>query len=341
MRVAIAGAGVAGLAASWKLSNRGVTVAVFERSGRLGGRVSTRSHGGAAFDDGAQFIRPDPGPVHDLLHHHLPSGDLANVAGDVCPFDAAGQVAPGDPSQNAQPKLVYRGGLAKLCLLFAKASAAHIQLGWPVAALERATDGWRLRGPKGVAGPFDAVVLTLPAPAAAEVLAASAFERDLRDALVAAYREVTYRAIISVAFGVSGDVPRPQDAYALVNLDRQHAVSWVAFEHCKPGYVPNPEGVIVAQMADGWSRPRMALPDGEAARAAWEALRGLLADGNDPRWAEVTRWPAALPNNALAPNDARIAESHGLFLAGDATVGPRAHLALESGLLAADRLLAR
>jgi renalase len=50
--VAIVGAGIAGLAAARQLSDAGMAVTVFEKSGDIGGRMATRTLGTMTFDHG-------------------------------------------------------------------------------------------------------------------------------------------------------------------------------------------------------------------------------------------------------------------------------------------------
>lgn len=58
-RVAVVGAGFAGLASAEALAGRGVEVTVFEARGRVGGRVhSRRLDGGAVVELGAEFVLP-------------------------------------------------------------------------------------------------------------------------------------------------------------------------------------------------------------------------------------------------------------------------------------------
>ncbi len=56
MRVAVIGAGIAGLTCAWELHKAGVDVQVFERHQSVGGRMNTRTKDGLAFDVGANFL---------------------------------------------------------------------------------------------------------------------------------------------------------------------------------------------------------------------------------------------------------------------------------------------
>lgn len=56
MKVAVIGAGIAGLTCAFELHRAGVEVQVFEREASVGGRMSTRTRDGLAFDIGANFL---------------------------------------------------------------------------------------------------------------------------------------------------------------------------------------------------------------------------------------------------------------------------------------------
>lgn len=55
-RIAVVGAGIAGLSCAYELKKAGFDVVVFEREDNVGGRMWTRSKGGLDFDIGANFL---------------------------------------------------------------------------------------------------------------------------------------------------------------------------------------------------------------------------------------------------------------------------------------------
>src|SRR5215469_10275787 len=55
-RIAVVGAGIAGLGAAYALTKAGHQVTVFEREDHVGGRMLTRSENGFTWEPGAQFM---------------------------------------------------------------------------------------------------------------------------------------------------------------------------------------------------------------------------------------------------------------------------------------------
>ena len=342
--LAIVGAGVAGLAAAWALRDTEIAVTVFEKSRGLGGRAATRRHDGPGgkwtYDHGAQYVKTPAGhAAQRLVQEALPTDDLVAIEGPVWTFDGSGQVAPGDPGHNADGKWTYGTGISRLGKLLVDAATADVRTETTVQRLERAPQGWMLHAADGAFGPFDGVLLTAPAPQSADLLHASALDADLRALLVDGLRRATYRKIFSLVLAYDTPVPRPGDCYALVNTDGQHPVSWLAFEEDKAGHVPA-GSLLIAQMAAGWTRAHYS--DDRAALT--DAVRPLLGDllGTSlgpPAWADRQRWRYALPDAAADGEALALGPEAGLFFAGDFMAGQgRVHLALESGLAAADRI---
>jgi hypothetical protein len=329
--VATVGTGVAGLGAALALHDAGLEVHLLEAAPRLGGRASTVHRGTIQFDDGAQFLRTDTPFAEEMITRRLPTTDLIDVRADVLPFTADGAIGTGDPAQNSAPKWVYRQGLAHLSTLLCEAALpASVRLGCTVLRVEDDGGSWTVVTERGSVSGFNAVVLTPPPAALARLLTAS------RLTAPSALGGASHRPIISVTFGLAAPLPSPGGCYALVNTDRGHAISWLAFEDRKPGYVPS-GGVITAQMAAAWSAPRMAAADRSIGCDAARVIEQVLGTPLSHRWYHVTCWAEALPDTIVSAAEVESQLPPGVFVAGDVYAGGRLHLGLESGYRAGER----
>ena len=340
--VAVIGAGAAGLAAAWALRDE-AEVTVFEKSRGVSGRAATRRRTTDAglwrYDHGAQYVKTPEGAARDLLHDALPTGDLVDIDRPVWTFDETGHIEPGDEGHNRDGKWTYRTGVSALGKHLAEASGATIRTETRVHGLERTAQGWRVHADGAAHGPFDAVLVTPPAPQSADLVQASTLDADLRALLVDGLRQATYRKIYALVLAYEESLPRPGEAYAFVNTDGAHPVSWFAFEEDKPGHAPH-GSLLMAHMAADWTRDHYTLDLDDLVAAARPILSDLLDTPLDePDWADRQRWRYALPDAAADADALALGAEHGLFFAGDFMAGKgRVHLALESGLTAADHI---
>jgi renalase len=130
--------------------------------------------------------------------------------------------------------------------------------------------------------------------------------------------------------------------YALVNTDKAHAISWLAWEHEKaPERVPLGAGLLIAQMAPQYSQDNWHMPDAELIGDAAHRISTLLDEPLDkPFFSDVYRWKYALPTEkANAEQLNALTLPIELAFCGDAFVGGRAHLALEHGVEVARQLI--
>ena len=142
-RVAIVGAGLAGLTAARRLAEAGCDVVVFEKSRGLGGRLATR--------------RTDFGPI-DHGAPGVPSELGLALGGVFWPDGRDNGRGVGVPGMSA--------------LARALATGIDVRHGVTVAALTDLPDGWRLTDADGLdCGVFDAVILAIPSPQAETLLA--------------------------------------------------------------------------------------------------------------------------------------------------------------------------
>jgi predicted NAD/FAD-dependent oxidoreductase len=338
MRLAIIGAGIGGLAAAHRLRERrpGLDIVIFEQTRGPGGRAATRRLHGAAFDYGAQYFKTPTPELHHFVAETLPHATLVDIGRPVWVFDADGRIVAGDPEQNADPKWTYGDGLARL----AAELAAGLDIRYEVYVDHLAHDeqGYVLFDAAGHAlDRAEAVLLTPPAPQTSEILSRSDLPAGRRDALLAELGRASYRPCLSVTLGYAHP-PREQPYYALVNTDRRHPISWLAYEHLKPGRDMAGQGVLIAQMAPGWSHEHWNDAPDQIEQSTAELVSKLLQEElPGPAWSDLERWQYALPDGGC--DSERLHTGDGLFFAGDYLSGQgRIHLALQSGWDAASRI---
>jgi predicted NAD/FAD-dependent oxidoreductase len=339
MDLAIVGAGAAGAAAAYALREASVDVTVFEASDRVGGRAATGREGGRRYDYGANYVKADSPRVADLITAALPTDGLVDVGAPVWTFDATGEITVGDDRD--EHKWTYEAGIQDLAVRLLDAAGADVEMGTRVGRFSHAGGTWWLVDDGGRdLGTFDAVVLTPPAPEAADLLAATEWDDPRLSELQAAVDGVSYRPIDAVLLSYPFEVEYPW--YALVNTDREHAVGWLSREELKDGHVPAGAVLFVVQMAPGWSSARFEDPDGEVVADVAALVADLLGDDRfaDPAWSDRRRWRHALPNGGADASVLRAAEDDGLYVAGDWVAGDgRVHLAVESGLDVGERIV--
>lgn len=301
MRIAIVGAGMAGLSCATRLAGTGHVVTLFDKGRGAGGRMATRRIatplGEASFDHGAQYLTArDPGFAAQV--------ERWGRDGVVAPWLAAGDDAwVGVPGMNAP----------------AKALAAGLDIRQPalIDVLHLDRDGWRLNGGAIQAGPFQAVVVAVPAEQVGTLVGPW-------DAVLAAEAAATPAAPCWTAMLV---FEKRLPTVADILTDRGPVV-WAARNSAKPGR-GGPEAWVV-QATSEWSRrhledlpdtvgPRLAVALAEAVGAALPPLVHVAAH----RWRYARS--GRLGREVLWNRDLR------LGVCGDWLLGPRVECAWMSG----------
>lgn len=340
--VAIIGAGCSGLAAAHELRDAGYAVTIFEQSRQVGGRAATREQQGFIYDYGAQYIKRGSPISISLITERFQLDVLIDIAKPVWIFDRDGHIQEGDPIQNAEPKWNYLNGIHALA--YHMAQDLDIRLQTHISSVQQSVTGWKLFvHHEEVLGEFDRVLITMPACEAAELVRKSNIQDRQREEICALLEKAKYNPLISVALGYR---PRPQERpyYALVNTDKAHAVSWLAWEHEKASErVPKGAGMLIAQMAPHYSHDNWLKPDTEIISDVANRISYLVDEPLDkPFFSDVYRWKYALPvEKADAEQLNALAMPIGLAFCGDAFVGGRVHLALEHGVEVARQLIGK
>ena len=342
--VAIIGAGSSGLAAAHVFRAAGYSVTIFEKSRGVGGRAATRQREGFIYDHGAQYIKDanSTGAIsHALITERFRTTDLIDIGKPVWTFDHAEHIQEGDAQQNAEPKWSYRNGMTSLAKRMAEGLTIHLNT--CVGLLQQTHQGWVLFDSDGLAlGEFAQLLITIPIPQALTLIEHSLFVDDIQGSIQQVLGAARYNPLLSVMLGYR-PTPRKRPYYALVNTDKAHPISWLAWEHEKaPERAPQGAGLLIAQMAPQYSKDHWKLPDEQAVvRDVASLVAALLAeDLPAPMFSDVQHWLYALPSdkaNADAINMQTM--PHGLAFCGDGFVGGRVHLALEHGVQVARQLI--
>ncbi len=338
--VAILGAGCSGLAAAHELQNAGYTVTVFEKRDCVGGRATTRKRAGFTYDHGAQNIKSDSPLSTALITERFRVADLVDIGKPVWIFDRQGHIQEGDPLQNAGPRWTYRSGLIALAKRMAE--GLDIRLKTRIGRLQQNGTVWSLFDASSHhAGDFEHVLITIPASQAIELIEASRVSHGQRESIYALLSKASYSPLISVMLGYR-PAPQARLYYALVNTDKAHAISWLAWEHEKaPERAPEGDGLLIAQMAPPYSRDHWQEPDDAIISDVANRVATLLNEPlTKPVFTDIYRWRYALPaEKADAQQLNAIAFPIGLAFCGDAFAGGRIHLALEHGIAVARQLI--
>jgi predicted NAD/FAD-dependent oxidoreductase len=284
VRIAVVGAGLAGLAAARELRADGHEVVVLEKSRGLGGRLASRRAGGPVLDHGSPVLAAPPGTALRALCDAYPAGDRVDLDDGIAYASGATRL----------PKLMA-GGL-------------DVRLGVRLAALREADAGLELGDEQGnTHGVVDGVVVTAPAPQAADLLERSPGGGE-RGALL---RTLTYAPAVMVLAGVPGAAEGP-----VAELPREGPLAEVRREAAKGR--AGALAPVVARLDGPASAALLDAADARVLEVALPALASLL--GAEPAWAQVKRWRYAVPEGRIDP-DAINPPGARVVVAGDAVTG--------------------
>ena len=340
-RLCVVGAGLAGSAVTYRLRNEPVEVTLLEKSRGVGGRAATRRRDGCRYDHGANYIKDSDDRTTPLLES-LGSDGLVDIDEPVWTFDATDKINESDRQESH--KWTWKAGITQFGKRLLAETEAVVRKSTRAEALayDDSASHWTLTDTDGDDhGPFDAVVLTPPAPQTAELLSATRIPggSEAVEAAADAVGAVPYRTIRSIMLHYPFDLDRPY--YALVNPDREHEIGWLARESCKPGHVPDGEELLIVQMAPGWSTTHYDEPLDSVATDVAAMVGDLLGDDRlaDPDWVDDQGWRYALPDAAVDADALSSLAQYDLHVAGDWVVGEgRAHEAFWNGVELGERL---
>ena len=315
MRVAIVGAGMAGLSCADRLKRAGHHVSLFDKSRGPGGRMSTRRMqtplGETQFDHGAQYFTVrDPAFMAQVARW--------SAGGVAAPWPAAGTGAwVGVPGMNA----VVRD----------MADHHDVTFGWHVRGLVRRDGCWHLAGETSAgervqSGPFDTVVVSLPPEQTAAIVALH--DLSLASTALSARSQPCWTGM----FVFDAKLPTDRDA-----VRDAGSISWAARNSAKPGRT-GPEAWVV-QANPNWSGAHIEETSEMVAEQLLSALSGALSIKMPvPVTASAHRWRYAMSTGSNL--GALWSEQSQIGICGDWLLGPRVENAWISGNTLATRIIA-
>jgi predicted NAD/FAD-dependent oxidoreductase len=290
-KIAIIGAGMAGIAAARAVSGAGAAVTIFDKGRQPGGRLATRQTQGFTFNHGCQFFtRRDSG-----------------FAAATAPFSAVWPQA-GEARFAGNPTMA---SLAAALLPAGVDLHQHAQ----VSAIARAASGWRVSLGDTTAGPFDTLILAIPAPQAASVLAGHPFAAALADVVI----DPCWALMIGFADAAEGP--------AVIQTDG--AISWAARENARPGAPPAPSAYTIHASAE-WSSGHLDNSPEQITNALSREFFAATNIPTQPVFIRAHRWRYAKVSRALG-QPFLWDSTQRLGLCGDWCLGGRLEAAYLSG----------
>jgi renalase len=309
MRVAIVGAGIAGLSCAEELRSKGCTVRLYDKGRGLGGRMATRrvatELGEASFDHGAQYFTARDPAFSEQVNRWNRDG-LAER------WPVAGEDAwVGTPGMNS--------------LIKAMAASQDVVLGVRIESIERLDKGWKLRHAAAIEGPFDALVLAIPAEQSAALLSL----HDFGLARIALHARS--QPCWSGLFAFDKVLAAPDTPIRDTGI-----ISWAVRDSAKPGR-QGPEAWLVQAQPD-WTRQWLESDSQWVAEQLLESLGEALGLSDlRPVAATAHRWRFAMSSGT--GDGALWCAEKKLGACGDWLLGPRVECAWLSGRVLAQRML--
>ncbi len=332
LHVAVVGGGMAGMTAARMLANQNADVTVFDKSRGTGGRMSTRRQDDLWFDHGAQYFTTKDERFTRFVESWIDAGVAGRWRGRIGQVNTVGNIV-----DRSDDRVRYVGipGMNAVVrhLVDALKSHGEVRLGSRVVAAHFAEGRWLLRDDSNVdLGMFDAVIVALPAPQAADLLVHSP---ALRGQALSARMRPCWSAMASF------DARMPTDFDGIfVNLASSldnASLSWIARDSSKPQRPLRETWVLHA--SPDWSEANIERDKSEVANELLGAFFEVLGIPSVPTMTlEAHRWRFA--NTDQRTNQGCLFDAERLIAAcGDWAHGGRVEGAYLSGVAAAESVL--
>ena len=308
-KVAVIGAGVAGLSCARAMRRAGCYVEVFEQDRIIGGRMATTRLGLVPFDHGAQYVTARTDGFRTYIEELVGSA----YATRWIPTAANGNGA-------SQLTAWYVGTPGMSSLVRPLAEGVRLHTDRRVHTLQRGDKGWNLWfEDESRAGPFHAVAIATPAREASLLVG------RLED-LALPLNRVRMAPTWAVLVRLEDRAFPTQDVFS----DMSEVIRWVARNNAKPGR-PSRGDHIIIHAAPGWSRETEDVEPEVVASELWNEVCNVLSlPPIRPAQISAHLWRHGLVEESLGETFL-FSTQHLVGVAGDWCLGRMAEHAYESG----------
>lgn len=308
-RIAVIGAGLAGLACARVLRRAGAYVEIFEQDRIIGGRMATTRVGIVPYDHGAQYLTARSAQFRAFIDELCNSGYAAPWKPNTTLGSGGGQILPW-----------YVGTPGMSSIVRPLAESVRIHTSRRVHTIERKDKAWHIWfEDESVVGPFAAVAVAVPAPQAQLLLGRV---EEVSDPL----RRVRMSPCWSLMVRLDQRILPEQDVFS----DMSDVIRWIARNNAKPGRTLKGETIVV-HASPHWSRETEDAEPEVVAEELWSEVCHVLAlPPVRPSQMTAHLWRYGLVEQSLGETYI-YSSQHNVDVAGDWCLGRLSEHAFESG----------
>ncbi|NJN86971.1 MAG: NAD(P)-binding protein [Leptolyngbyaceae cyanobacterium SL_7_1] len=329
IRIAVVGAGMAGLVCARRLQQGGYGVQVFEKSRGLGGRVATRRLTDTCADHGLRYVASQ-GEWTDRL---------------ILPLRQQGILHPwiansGNPSAVETDRFIAPNGMASVAKWLAEGLtiARHHRV---LTIAPQPDRTWSLTIETATATPsigdFSVVVLAIPAPQAVP-LVAPLVTQGLPEPFLVGLEAIEFApCLTAIAQYRQERTPAFAAAPQAVSMTDSPSLAWLSLENSKR---PSSHPIVVVQSTAAFAEEFLEATDLQpiGMQLLQLATDTLGFDFTDPELLQVHRWRYAFPRHTGQVSWLATQYPLPLLCCGDWCGGDRLETALDSGIKTAEQI---
>lgn len=318
--VAVIGAGLAGIHCAQVLSKQGFSVALFDKSRGIGGRLATRRVDNVRVDHGL--------PSWEILGEHTEKLTQQLLAADILQPWLVLESEENDPLawHDGDLKKHYMAPDGMTAIAKFLASEITVHRSHHLVEIKIASDHWQLSFQDEPVVAAQAVILAMPYP---QIRALIEKFSPLNQQL----STIGYEPSLSLMLGYESlplDFPWQE-----LRLDNHSVLRKIILD----GQKRSPQSAtLVVQTHEDFAQNHLDAPSLDNATAQiTESIQGLF-DLMSPQWSQIHRWRYALPKNTLHHPYLVLDTALPLIACGDWCLGNGIEGAIASGIAAAESL---